>query len=40
MSTSKSSGAINSPTPPPLQHKGPGQINTSSLADVIQWFLD
>lgn len=27
-------------TPPPLQHDGAAKINTSSLADVIQWFLD
>jgi hypothetical protein len=32
--------ASNSPAPPPLEHDGRGQINTSSLADVIQWFLD
>jgi hypothetical protein len=31
---------MSTPTPPPLQHESPAQINTSSLADVIQWFLD
>jgi hypothetical protein len=40
MSTSKDGEAANSSAPPPLQHKGPAEINTSSLADVIQWFLD
>jgi hypothetical protein len=40
MSTSKNSEATNAPAPPALQHDGPTEINTSSLADVIQWFLD
>ncbi|MDT4899029.1 MAG: hypothetical protein QOH25_4106 [Acidobacteriota bacterium] len=31
---------MSTPTPPPLQHDGAAKINTSSLADVIQWFLD
>jgi len=37
---SSKNSAINPPSPPPLRHDGPGQINASSLADVIQWFLD
>jgi hypothetical protein len=40
MSTSKSSEATKQLAPPPLQHEGAAKINTSSLADVIQWFLD
>ena len=40
MSTSKSSDAAASLAPPPLQRDGRGEINASSLADVIQWFLD
>ena len=41
MSTSKPGGGANSSAaPPPLQHDGRGEINASSLADVIQWFLD
>ena len=40
MSTSNSSGATDSSAPPPLQHAGAAEINTSSLADVIQWFMD
>jgi hypothetical protein len=42
MSTSKGAGgdANYSSGPPPLQHQGPREINTSSLADLIQWFLD
>jgi hypothetical protein len=38
--SSKNSEATNPAAPPPLQHKGAAEINTSSLADVIQWFLD
>ena len=30
----------NSTAPPPLRLEGGGRINTSGLADVIQWFLD
>lgn len=26
--------------PPPISLDGPGKINTASLADVIQWFLE
>lgn len=26
--------------PPPLRFDSPGRINTSSLADLIQWFLE
>jgi hypothetical protein len=26
--------------PPPIRLDGPGQINTASLADVIQWFME
>jgi hypothetical protein len=41
MMSSKNSEATNSTlAPPPLQHEGGAKINTSSLADVIQWFLD
>lgn len=40
MSTSKGNGGANSLAPPTLQHDGRGEINASSLADVIQWFLD
>jgi len=40
MSTSNSNDAATSLTPPLLQHDGRGEINASSLADVIQWFLD
>ena len=41
MMSSKNSEATNSTVaPPPLQHEGGAKINTSSLADVIQWFLD
>ncbi len=40
MSTSESNDAATSLAPPPLQHDGRGEINASSLADVIQWFLD
>lgn len=29
-----------STSPPPLRQNEEGQINVSSLADVIQWFLD
>ena len=38
--SSKNSEATKQLAPPPLQHKGAAEINTSSLADVIQWFLD
>ena len=38
MSSSNPDGS--SLAPPPLQHDGRGEINASSLADVIQWFLD
>ncbi len=27
-------------SPPPIKLDGPGQINTSSLADIIQWFME
>ncbi|HYO92659.1 MAG TPA: hypothetical protein VEQ40_13540, partial [Pyrinomonadaceae bacterium] len=27
-------------SPPPIRLDGPGQINTSSLADIIQWFME
>jgi hypothetical protein len=40
MSTSKPSAGAQSFSPPTLQHDGRGEINASSLADVIQWFLD
>jgi hypothetical protein len=40
MSTSKSGDGARSLAPPPLQHDKRGEINASSLADVIQWFLD
>ena len=40
MSTSKSSAGANSSAPPPLLHDGRGEVSVSSLADVIQWFLD
>lgn len=40
MSSSKNSESANASAPPPLQHAGAAQINTSSLADVIQWFMD
>ncbi|HJU54104.1 MAG TPA: hypothetical protein VJ715_06015 [Pyrinomonadaceae bacterium] len=30
----------NSAAPPPLRREGGGSVNTSGLADVIQWFLD
>jgi hypothetical protein len=40
MATSKGGEASRQSAPPPLQHKGPAEINTSSLADVIQWFMD
>ena len=41
MSSKNSDGTNATATaPPPLQHKGAAEINTSSLADVIQWFLD
>jgi hypothetical protein len=40
MSSSKDNNAASALAPPALQHDGPEQINTSSLADVIQWFLD
>lgn len=26
--------------PPPIRLDGPSQINTSSLADIIQWFME
>jgi hypothetical protein len=32
-------GQSDSASPPSLRHEG-GHVNTSSLADVIQWFLD
>jgi hypothetical protein len=40
MATFNSSEATASTAPPPLQHSGAARINTSSLADVIQWFMD
>jgi hypothetical protein len=40
MSSPENSEAMNPAAPPPLRHEGAAQINTSSLADVIQWFLD
>lgn len=40
MSSTKNSEAMNPSAPPPLQHRGAAEINTSSLADVIQWFMD
>ncbi|HEX8921325.1 MAG TPA: hypothetical protein VF766_07590 [Pyrinomonadaceae bacterium] len=40
MMSSKNSEATEPLAPPPLQHEGAAKINTSSLADVIQWFLD
>ena len=40
MSGFKMSEAMNQTAPPPLRHEGAAKINTSSLADVIQWFLD
>jgi hypothetical protein len=40
MSSFKNSEAMNQSAPPPLEHKGAARINTSSLADVIQWFMD
>ncbi|HKS29108.1 MAG TPA: hypothetical protein VJS44_14870 [Pyrinomonadaceae bacterium] len=27
-------------SPPPIKLDAPGQINTSSLADIIQWFME
>ena len=40
MSTSQGSGGAGSSAPPPLEHDRRGRINATSLADVIQWFLD
>jgi hypothetical protein len=40
MPDSNNSRAIAASSPPPLKHDGRGRIDTSSLADVIQWFLD
>ena len=40
MSNAKKAEAIDQLSPPSLQHEGAGRINASSLADVIQWFLD
>lgn len=40
MSTPKNGAAANVSGPPRLQQNEQGQINVSSLADVIQWFLD
>ena len=40
MSSLKNNEAMKASAPPPLQHKGAASINTSSLADVIQWFMD
>jgi len=40
MSSSKNSETMEPSSPPPLQHDPTGKIDASSLADVIQWFLD
>lgn len=39
MSSRGNGGQSDSVRPPPLRHEG-GLINTASLGDVIQWFLD
>lgn len=40
MSSLNDSGTSRPEAPPPLQHEGAARIDTSSLADVIQWFMD
>ncbi|HKR00595.1 MAG TPA: hypothetical protein VJT09_07970 [Pyrinomonadaceae bacterium] len=40
MPDSEMNAATNSPAPPHLWRDGRGEIDTASLADVIQWFLD
>ena len=40
MPDSKSSQTANTSGPPSLQQNEAGQIGVSSLADIIQWFLD
>ncbi|HEX8844005.1 MAG TPA: hypothetical protein VF791_05150 [Pyrinomonadaceae bacterium] len=40
MSSSGNGESPPAPAPPPLERDARGEINVSSLADVIQWFLD